>query len=72
MLARAPPRQALRAPLRRRSAVYPGPPNPFLSLRKWSPEPVRKRENRAVARMVRALCRTRTGDPFLYHGSDEA
>ena len=35
------------------------------SARKWSSEPIRKQENRAVARFLRALCRTRTGDPFL-------
>ena len=35
------------------------------SARKWSSEPLLKQENRAVARFPRALCRTRTGDPFL-------
>jgi hypothetical protein len=35
------------------------------SARKWSSESLRKRENRVVARLSRALCRTRTGDPFL-------
>jgi hypothetical protein len=27
--------------------------------------PLRNGENRVVARLSRALCRTRTGDPFL-------
>ena len=35
------------------------------SARKWSSEPLLKQENRATARFPRALCRTRTGDPFL-------
>jgi hypothetical protein len=35
------------------------------SARKGSAEPLRKEENRAVALFPRALCRTRTGDPFL-------
>ena len=35
------------------------------TVRKGSAEPHRKGENRAVARFLRALCRTRTGDPFL-------
>jgi hypothetical protein len=35
------------------------------SARKWSSEPLLKQENRVVARFARALCRTRTGDPFL-------
>ena len=48
----------------RSSKARPGPATTCAS-RKWSADPLQQHANRAAARFPRALCRTRTGDPFI-------